>query len=108
LLAVAESLRFKIWELNHHTWHLVAGFPNGDKVLTTALLSVIREGLGTMVDLLQIKSLQLFHDHLIWHATATSQEDLVFENLREYRRFDAIADFLWNNRHALRAMGQTR
>jgi hypothetical protein len=108
LLAVAESLRFKIWELNHRTWHLAAGLPNSDEVLTTALLSVNREALGTMVNLLHVKSLQLFHDHYVWHAKATSQVDLVFENLLDDRHLDAIADFLWNNRHVLRAIGKTQ
>ncbi|MDB5387696.1 MAG: hypothetical protein JWM11_3342 [Planctomycetaceae bacterium] len=108
LLAVAISLRFKIWELNNHRWHLDAGLPSSDEILTRALQPVLREDLGTLTHHLHVTSLQIFQDHFVWYVKAQSQVNLTFDDSLDDEHLDAIADFLWNNRHALRTNGESQ
>jgi hypothetical protein len=107
LLAIAVSLRFKIWEQNQHRWHIEAGLPSSDEILSLALLTEDQAELGQTAHRLHLTSLRLFHDHFVWHAKATAQIDLAFENPFDEQQLKAVADFIWNNRRTLREKGDS-
>jgi hypothetical protein len=106
-LALGVGLRFWAWEESKICFHLEAGLPSGKQVILNTLQLVSGSELKEMAETLNITSLRLFHDCFVWTAKNEQEVDLGFQNQINEEQLDAIADFLWNNRHVLGIHGVT-
>ncbi len=107
LLALGLALRFQSWELSQIRCHLNAGLPSGAETLIFAIRIFHEPELGKRVQDLSITSLGLFQKHFVWRAKTELQVDLGFQDSFDDDQLDAIAEFLWSNRHALQTQGET-
>ncbi|MDB5337361.1 MAG: hypothetical protein JWN70_2980 [Planctomycetaceae bacterium] len=101
LLAAGVAIRFKVWEMNKTYFHLDAGLPSCSELLVKALQLQSGSELAQLAEMLNMASLRLFHDHFVWLAKNELQVDLGFQDPLNDDQLDAIADFIWNNRHIL-------
>ena len=107
LFALGLALRFHSWELNTIRFHLDAGLPSGAETLILAIRLLREPRLERRIEELSMIALRLFHQHFIWRAKTEFQVDLGFQDSIDDDQLDAIADFLWSNRNALRTQGET-
>ncbi|MDB5391722.1 MAG: hypothetical protein JWM11_7368 [Planctomycetaceae bacterium] len=106
-LALGVGLRFWAWEDSKIYFHLEVGLPSGKEVILNALQLVSGSELKELSERLNITSLRLIHDRFVWLAKNEMTVDLGFQNQLDDEQLDAIADFLWNNRHIQSIHGET-
>ncbi|MCI0334112.1 MAG: hypothetical protein L0228_12915 [Planctomycetes bacterium] len=102
LLGLDLALRFQVWELNAITAHLDAGLPSSDQVLKRVMSLLEGNELREYVQNLDSRAIQILREQFVWQASGDHSADFaIVTDGNEDAFLDALADFLWANRHNL-------
>lgn len=103
LLGLAAALRLLDWEIQGFHVHLDAGLPSAREALVRVFRAVFAAGsLEYHVDLRR-HVLGLFIERFAWNGRAELDADFALGDVNEDELVEALADFLWSQRHALLA-----
>jgi len=102
LLGLDLALRFQVWELNAITAHLDAGLPSSDHVLKRVMSLLQGNELREYVRNLDSRAIKILREQFVWQASGEQCADIaIVTDGNEDAFLDALADFLWTNRHKL-------
>jgi hypothetical protein len=106
LLGLAGGLRLYLWENNGARAALPVELPNAGEAIGNLMIAAADPGqtdrLNAIAHDLAFRVFRAWVDHFAWHGRATWDADVLLGQAEE-TLLDELADFLWENRHALQA-----
>ena len=107
LLGLGAALRLLVWEGTGSRAHLPADLPQAMGAIRDlfAALGKRPASLEALARELVLRVLQVRVENFAWQGRAAWGADLVLGGAEEDALVDALADFLWANRHAPGAQG---
>ena len=107
LLGLGAALRLLAWEGTGSRAHLPADLPPAMKAIRDLFAALGKQpaSLEARGGELVLRVVRAWVDHFAWHGRAAWGADLVLGGAEEDALVDALAEFLWANRHALSAQG---
>jgi hypothetical protein len=103
LLGLGAALRLLVWERNGTRSLLNANLPPAREAIRD-LFSTATDRPAQLEPLAQELTMRIFRvriDQMAWHGRSLWDADLVLGEAEEDLLVDALAGFLWQNRHAL-------
>lgn len=102
LLGLNVALRFRAWELSSITAHLEAGLPSSNQVVERVMSLLQGDELREYVEDLDLRAIFILREQFVWQASGEQSADIaIVTDGNEDAFLDALADFLWANRHNL-------
>jgi len=99
LLALAAAMRLYRWEMSGVLTHLQTGLPSAHEALVDVWRSNIDAEAAARMAGLPRKVHSLFEGHFAWASGEELRADVAIGDVENEKLLEAIADFLWENRH---------
>ena len=98
LFHLAAALRLLVWESQGFFVHQAAGLPSADQALRDAFRALLDPDANSTE--LGIQVLRLSLERFAWNGPRDLNADIALDELSDEAALDALAQFLWTNRHA--------
>jgi hypothetical protein len=98
LLYLGAALRLLAWEVQGFYFHRSAGLPDARQAIREAFLSLHDPKADPSE--LGIAAMRLSVERFAWHGQPELQADVALDDLVDDAALDALAEYLWANRHA--------
>jgi hypothetical protein len=99
LLGLGAALRLGFWEMIGIQVHRDAGMPAASEIIIDVLSSVTNPEAAARTAQLPSRVLALSIEHFAWAGRLELNCDVTVDPVDEDLFLEAMADFIWNNRH---------
>ncbi len=99
LLVLGAALRLGLWEMIGIQLHRDAGMPPAREIIIDVLQSATNPEAAARTAQLPSRVLALSIEHFAWAGRLELKADVIVDPADEDMVLEALADFIWNNRH---------